>query len=59
MNLKIALLLFFLFFASAVTIALVNIGALPSHFKATFLNAGFSVVQPTGGEEIDNPVAPC
>lgn len=59
MNLKIALLLFLLLFASAVTIVLVNIGVLLSNFKATFLNAGFSDVQPTGGEEIDNPIAPC
>lgn len=59
MNLKVALLLFLLFFASAVTVALVSIDIFPSHFKTISLNAEFSDVQPTGGEEIDNPIAPC
>lgn len=58
MNLKFALLLFLLLFASAVTIALINIDVIPSHFKATPFTARSSAVQPTGGEEIDNPIAP-
>lgn len=55
MNLKVALLLFLMFFASAVTIALMSTSVMPSHFKATSFTAKFSAVQPTGGEPIDDP----
>jgi len=57
MNLKVVLLLFLMFFASAVTIALINTGVTTSHFEATSFTAKFSAFQPTGGEPIDDPTA--
>jgi len=54
-NLKVMLLLFLLFFASAVSIALINVNIVPSHLNPTPLTAKFADVQPTGGEPIDDP----
>jgi hypothetical protein len=62
MNVKIALkaiLLLFLFLsASAITIALVNTRITPNYTKTASFASGFTVVTPTGGDIIDDPVAP-
>jgi len=56
-NFKVMLLVFLLFFASAFTIALINTSIIPNHLKTTLLTSKFNVVQPTGGEPIDDPTA--
>lgn len=57
MNVKAVLLLFLLFFASAFTIALINISIMPNHLKSTLSTFKFGVIQPTGGEPVDDPTA--
>jgi len=57
MNMKAVLLLFLLFFASAFTIASISISIMPNHLKSTFSTFKFDVIQPTGGEPIDDPTA--
>jgi hypothetical protein len=58
--LKAALLLFLFISASVATIALVNTSMTPNYTKTkpTSLAPDFSIVEPTGGDLIDDPVAP-
>jgi hypothetical protein len=56
MQFKAVLLLFLLFFASVGTIALVNLSIIPKNLKtATYTTLGLGIVQPAGGDPIDNP----
>ena len=55
---KVALLLFLLFFASAVAFTLANTFTTLVQFKRTTLTVGFNIFQPNGGDDIDNPIAP-
>lgn len=58
--LKAALLLFLFISASVATIVLVNMSMVPNYtkIKPTSLVSDFSIVEPTGGDIIDDPVAP-
>jgi hypothetical protein len=58
MQFKAVLLLFLLFFAAIGTIALVNLSAhaiAPKNLKTATFALGLGIVQPAGGEPIDNP----
>lgn len=57
MNVKAVLLLFLLFFASVFAIALINISITTNHPKSTLSTSKFGVIQPTGGEPVDDPTA--
>jgi len=55
MNLKVVLLLFLLFFASATTIALISTIIVPNHLKITLSTSLFNAIEPTGGGAVDDP----
>jgi len=55
MKLKVVLLLFLLFFASAATVALINTIIVPNHLKITLSTPLFNAIEPTGGGAVDDP----
>ena len=59
MRFKAVLLLFLLFFASLGAFALVNLSIISNNLKTATFDSGFSSIQLTGGDPVDNPVAPC
>jgi amino acid permease len=55
---KAVLLLFLVFFAAIGTIALVNLSAraiIPKNLKTAAFALGLGIVQPAGGDPVDNP----
>jgi hypothetical protein len=56
MRFKAVLLLFLLFFASIGTIALVNLSIIPKNLKTATFALGHGIIQPAGGDPIDNPI---
>jgi len=61
MNMKAMalLILLVLTFASLITMAIASFSIPVQSFARVLLTAGSDVVDPNGGVEIDNPVAPC
>jgi|GEM_PF-2845820 hypothetical protein len=55
MNLKVVLLLFLVFFATATTIVLINAIIVPNHLKITLSTSLFNAIEPTGGGAVDDP----
>lgn len=61
MRLKALLLFFLLAFAStsAVAIVMLNAAAPSIGINTTVLAASLGIIQPNGGDPVDNPIAPC
>jgi hypothetical protein len=59
MNFKAVLLLCLLLFASVGTIASVSLSTITSSPKTAAFALGHGGVQPCGGDDVDDPVAPC
>jgi len=61
MRLKVLLLLFLLTFASTSSVITVifNAAAPSIGINTTLLTASLGIIQPTGGDPVDNPIAPC
>ena len=55
MNFKVVLLLFLLFFASAVIVAWMNTIVVPNRLIAMLSTSLFNAVEPTGGGVVDDP----